>query len=437
MQEKLFILFSMVCLALGSASCSPVLPDAGPQPSPILRDPSTLPPDLAVQAVQKFSRTPGMGNIQNFGSAIALGPDVLAVGAPDWGNQSGKQEGRAFIYRREGSSWVEDATLAANDRLDGKQYDGHFGSDVVLEGDTLFVGAPDADDPQAGDNTGAVYRFQRGPDGWQEAQRLAASQPIAGARFGYRMAISGDTLAAADGTGATIYIFQQAAGGWAQRAFLEIPKVEGFEGYGMDLALFGDTVATAYYYRQGEGDQSKGFSRIYFFERANGSWEKGALPVLRGVRWRPMGAIRRRFIPGRQRSFGGQPGCRSGGFRIGFYVGGGVDLPPGFLRLEAGRYPDRRGRNGYERIWQQHHPEGQPLAGGGGNGERGRISDGVAYLFTFYQGRWVDQLRLTPSDDGGLGDFFGSHVAMVNDTLLIAAPNEFGNAVYVYEVGVK
>jgi hypothetical protein len=63
--------------------------------------------------------------------------------------------------------------------------------------------------------------------------------------------------------------------------------------------------------------------------------------------------------------------------------------------------------------------------------------DGVAYTFQYHQGGWVDQLRLTPPEDGGSGDFFGSHVAVNGDTYLISAPNEFGNAVYVYEIGER
>ena len=63
--------------------------------------------------------------------------------------------------------------------------------------------------------------------------------------------------------------------------------------------------------------------------------------------------------------------------------------------------------------------------------------DGVAYVFQYHQGSWVDQLRLTPPEDGGFGDFFGSSVAVNGDTYLISAPNEFGNAVYVYEIGER
>jgi hypothetical protein len=63
--------------------------------------------------------------------------------------------------------------------------------------------------------------------------------------------------------------------------------------------------------------------------------------------------------------------------------------------------------------------------------------DGVAYVFEYYQGRWVDQLRITPPEDGGSGDFFGGLVAARGSTLLVSAPDEFGNAVYVFDISAR
>jgi hypothetical protein len=80
---------------------------------------------------------------------------------------------------------------------------------------------------------------------------------------------------------------------------------------------------------------------------------------------------------------------------------------------------------------------GDILLVGAGMASEDSFWDGVAYVFQYHQGSWVDQLRLTPPEDGGSGDFFGSHVAVNGDTYLISAPNEFGNAVYVYEIGER
>jgi hypothetical protein len=44
---------------------------------------------------------------------------------------------------------------------------------------------------------------------------------------------------------------------------------------------------------------------------------------------------------------------------------------------------------------------------------------------------------LTHAEDGGFGDFFGSSVAIQGDTLLIAAPSEYGQTAYVFEIGER
>jgi hypothetical protein len=196
-------------------------------------------------------------------------------------------------------------------------------------------------------------------------------------------------------------------------------------------------VATSYYYRQGEGDQSKGFSRIYFFERANGSWEKAPYLSFGESAGGPWG-----------QSAGALSLDGSGASADSLAVGqAGSDS--GFMSGAVSIY--RRAASGWELEDTLTAADGEGMSGFGSSialkGSRllvgaGMVSDdaywdGVAYLFTLYQGRWVDQLRITPSDDGGLGDFFGSKVDISNDTLLIAAPNEFGNAVYVYKLGAR
>lgn len=74
---------------------------------------------------------------------------------------------------------------------------------------------------------------------------------------------------------------------------------------------------------------------------------------------------------------------------------------------------------------------------GTGGANQGCFWNGAAYTFQYHQGSWVDKLRLTPPEDGDFGDFFGSHVPVHGDTYLIYAPDEFGNAVYVYEIGER
>ncbi len=65
-----------------------------------------------------------------------------------------------------------------------------FGYAYAAEGETLLVGAPGE-----GNYAGAVYRFERGAEGWQYAERLVTTDAAAGDVFGSDIALSGNRMA--------------------------------------------------------------------------------------------------------------------------------------------------------------------------------------------------------------------------------------------------
>jgi hypothetical protein len=141
----------------------------------------------------------------NFGVSVSLAADLLAVGA-DQEDDAASNAGAAYVWRREGTSWLFEAKLmapdaAANDR---------FGQNVSVNADRLLVGAPRKDDP--GLDTGATYVFARSTDGqWILYTKLAAPAAQSADLFGGSLALSnGVAVATAPGragnTGAA-YIF--------------------------------------------------------------------------------------------------------------------------------------------------------------------------------------------------------------------------------------
>src|SRR6185503_17212482 len=147
----------------------------------------------------------------NFGRALALSGNTLAVAAPQEasaapginGNQSDDSAsgaGAVYVFVRNGATWSQEAYLKASnpERFDA------FGSAVALAGDTLAVGATGESSAATGvngnqsDNTasaaGAVYVFIRGSM-WTQQAYLKASNTNAGDAFGTSVALSGDTLA--------------------------------------------------------------------------------------------------------------------------------------------------------------------------------------------------------------------------------------------------
>ena len=148
----------------------------------------------------------------------------------------------------------------------------HFGGALALSGDTLVVGAPaessaaaGVDPPDQGDNgllgSGAVYVFTRSADGaWQQQAFIKASNPDADDKFGFAVALSGDTLAvgaphesSAAGTGPSdnslphsgaVYVFARSASGrWKQEAFLKASTPGVDDSFGCSVALSGGTLA--------------------------------------------------------------------------------------------------------------------------------------------------------------------------------------------------
>ena len=65
----------------------------------------------------------------------------------------------------------------------------YFGHSVAIDGDTALIGAYTAD------STGAVYLYARENEGWTLQTELLASDAAVGGRFGYKVALDGDTRA--------------------------------------------------------------------------------------------------------------------------------------------------------------------------------------------------------------------------------------------------
>ncbi len=120
-----------------------------------------------------------------FGQHVSLSGDVGLVGA--WrDDDNGTDSGSAYIFRYDGSNWVEEAKLTAF----GGAYGDHFAYSVFLSGDTALVGVR-YDDDRAHD-AGSVRLFRYDGSGWNEEAQLLASDGQADDHFGGAVSLSGD-----------------------------------------------------------------------------------------------------------------------------------------------------------------------------------------------------------------------------------------------------
>ena len=123
-----------------------------------------------------------------FGIAVAISGDTVVVGANSddvgWSNA-----GSAYVFVREGSTWIQQAKLTASvpRALD------QFGTSVAISGDTVIIGAP-SDDDDMPLNGGSVYVFTRTGTTWSQQAQLLPSDTLRASQFGFSVAFWGNTV---------------------------------------------------------------------------------------------------------------------------------------------------------------------------------------------------------------------------------------------------
>ena len=94
--------------------------------------------------------------------------------------------GAAYIFKRSGTTWSQQVKIIATD----KAANDRFGYSVALSGDYAIVGAYYED--EGGSNAVAAYIFKRSGTTWSEQAKIQASDKQAGDHFGYSVSIAGD-----------------------------------------------------------------------------------------------------------------------------------------------------------------------------------------------------------------------------------------------------
>ena len=126
-----------------------------------------------------------------FGTSGAISGNTMVVGAYYDYNGAFGEQGAAYVFERDRpvpDHWGEIRKLVASDGTDWNR----FGWSVAIDGDTIVVGARGVKN-----NQGAVYIFYRnhgGADRWGEVKKLTAGDSSNNDNFGYSVAVSGDTI---------------------------------------------------------------------------------------------------------------------------------------------------------------------------------------------------------------------------------------------------
>ncbi|MEW6742666.1 MAG: hypothetical protein AB1486_07890 [Planctomycetota bacterium] len=121
-----------------------------------------------------------------FGIAVDLDWPVAVVGA-HWDDDRGEDAGAAYVFRWNGSSWLQEQKLVSKDA----GLSDFFGYSVALNGDVALIGA--YNHGYAGRSAGTALVFRRDGGTWHEIHRLIPTDTRPGQTFGYAASLDWPT----------------------------------------------------------------------------------------------------------------------------------------------------------------------------------------------------------------------------------------------------
>ncbi len=180
----------------------------------------------------------------NFGFSVSLSANVAVIGAHLRDGASALNAGSAYVFRFNGSSWIQEATLSASDAA----AEDWFGWSVSVSGNVAVVGAKLDDDGEFTSGSAYVYRFDG--SNWIEEQKLHASDAAWADWFGQAVTVAGDViLAGAHGddlggsksqSGAA-YVFRYNGTQWIEEAKLTASDAALGDQFGISVSVSGET----------------------------------------------------------------------------------------------------------------------------------------------------------------------------------------------------
>lgn len=205
--------------------------------------------------------------LDNFGSSIAIDGNTAIIGAP----QKNRQRGNAYIFLRSGTKWTQQAKLSASDGATGD----YFGSAVGIKGDTALVGISTVD-------RNTAYVYVRTGTMWSEQAKLIPADAKGGEQFGAAVALDVDTaligapgrLVGTNTLPGHAHVFARAGTVWTEQGKLEVADTTPDDKFGFAVALSGDTAVVGAYRRTVGNNVGQGEAFVYV--RSGDTWTEQA-----------------------------------------------------------------------------------------------------------------------------------------------------------------
>ncbi len=178
-----------------------------------------------------------------FGITHSIEGDYAVIGAYRDDNSNGVDAGSVYVFKRTGTSWMEQGKLIASDGEAGDR----FGIEVSMDGGYAIIGAYYDDT-----NTGSAYMFKRTGEDWTEEDKLTASDGGIDNFFGRSVSIDGDyTIIGAWGDNSfagSMYVFKRTGTSWVEQDKLIASDGESGDRFAYQVSIDGDyAIAGAYY----------------------------------------------------------------------------------------------------------------------------------------------------------------------------------------------